>query len=62
MHGYAAPPNPPPAYQRDAPPAYEPPQGASKAMADQHFHGPLGVPGNGNAGESSTQLASGARR
>ncbi|KAM3419859.1 hypothetical protein BST61_g3188 [Cercospora zeina] len=51
MHGYAPPPNPPPAYHGDAPPAYYPPEGASKAMADQNYHAP---PRPENQGESST--------
>lgn len=51
MHGYAPPPNPPPAYHGDAPPAYYPPEGASKAMADQNYQVP---PRPENQGESST--------
>jgi len=49
MHRYAP---PPPAYHGDAPPAYAPPEGASKAMADQNYHAPL--PETRNEGESST--------
>lgn len=54
MHGYAPPPNPPPAYHGDAPPAYMPPEGASKAMADQNYHP---APRPGNESESSSAAA-----
>jgi hypothetical protein len=50
MHGTGP---PPPAYQRDGPPAYAPPEGASKVMADQHYHHPPPAPLSGEEGESS---------
>ena len=54
MEGY---PPPPPAYDRAEvpPPVYQPPQGASKAMADQNWRG--AGEGSGNAGPAALRPA-----
>lgn len=49
---------PPPAYnQMDAPPVYQPPAGASKAMANQHIQSVVADAGEGSAGVAAPDRA-----